>query len=181
MTSTLPLIVVEGPQDQYQHAVREVLAAGWRLIHGWETPTEAPAAPAGGVIPAVRVGTVTRPAEAAAAVAAVVAGTGVVVHGLASRSVLSALCDDLRHLGALDHRVGEARAVLDDEERRLLDALLGGSSVATAARQLYLSRRTVERRLSRLKDRFAVATPVELLAAYRTQSAAVPRAPGARG
>jgi len=67
--------------------------------------------------------------------------------------------------------------VLDDEERRLLDALAGGSSVATAARRLYLSRRTVERRLTRLKERFGVDSSVELLAAYRAQNAAVPKAP----
>ena len=164
-----PLIVVEGPDEQFRHALREVAAAGWRLLDGWARPP--------GVIAVVCAGLVTGPDDAAAAVAAVVAGAGAVIHGQGPRRVLDALCDDLRHLGALDHRVGDARVVLDDEERRLLDALAGGSSVATAARRLYLSRRTVERRLTRLKERFGVDSSVELLAAYRAQNAAVPKAP----
>lgn len=175
----IPLIVVEGPHEQFVHAIREVAAAGWEPVPGWTASAGrgATATPGAGRGVMVRTGPVTGPEEAAAAVAAVISGSGVVVHAQASRRVLNALCDDLRHLGALDHRVGDARVVLDDEERRLLDALVDGASVVTAARQLYLSRRTVERRLARLRQRFAAATPVELLAAYRAQAATVPRAP----
>jgi len=187
----IPLIVVEGSPAQFEHAVGDVRARGWTVVDGWPSQSAVPRAsrppggseragtvpPRGGV--PVFAGRVASAADAGAAVAAVVSGAGIVAHGCADPRVLGALCDDLRHLGRLDHRVGESRVVLTDEERELLDLLLDGCTVAAAADRLYLSRRSAVRRLTTLRERFEVGTSIELLAAYREQRDSVPPAPPA--
>lgn len=190
----IPLIVVEGPRAQFENAIGDVRARGWAVIEGWPSHSAGPhsagprsprpagaseragdAPPPGGV--PVFAGVVVSPADAGAAVAAVIAGAGIVAHGSADARVLGALCDDLRHLGRLDHRVGESRVVLTGEERELLDLLLDGCTVAAAADRLYLSRRSAVRRLTTLRERFGVGTSIELLAAYRERRDSVPLAP----
>lgn len=108
--------------------------------------------------------TVTDATSAAAAVLAAVAGADLVVHAVAPREVIDRLCDDLRRLGELDHRVGAGeRPTLREEERALLAQLLAGRSLGEAARALHLSRRTADRRLAAARRTLGAASTSEAL------------------
>ncbi|MGH8861231.1 MAG: hypothetical protein ACRDVG_08365 [Jatrophihabitantaceae bacterium] len=132
---------------------------GGPLVDGWDGP----APPA-----AVRVGAVTDAASAAQAVLAAVGGADLVVLATAERAVIDQLCDDLRRLGCLDHRVDpEPAAVLGADERELLARLAGGASLGEAARALHLSRRTADRRLAAARRALGAATTSEALVLAR--------------
>lgn len=133
-------IVIEGSEGAFRHAA---------------------AAAGGGTRFAVR-----DEADAQAAVLAAVSGARVIVHGQAPRELLDRLIDDLRRLGAVDHRIGEpALDPLGTDERRLLELLRDGRSLGEAARQLAISRRTADRRLSAARAALGVATTAEAVAA----------------
>jgi DNA-binding NarL/FixJ family response regulator len=101
------------------------------------------------------------------AVLAALAGAQVVVAATAQREVIDRMCDDLRRLGPLDHRItdSESEPVLSGEERALLDRLLAGDSLGEAAAAVHLSRRTADRRLASARQALGVTTTAELLAA----------------
>jgi DNA-binding NarL/FixJ family response regulator len=101
------------------------------------------------------------------AVLAALAGARVVVAATAAREVIDRMCDDLRRLGPLDHRItdNESEPVLSREERALLDRLLAGDSLGEAAAAVHLSRRTADRRLASARRALGVTTTAELLAA----------------
>ena len=109
--------------------------------------------------------TVRDEADAHAAVIAAVAGDRVIVHGLAPRELLDRLIDDLRRLGAVDHRIGEPDPdPLSPDHRELLRLLGQGRSLGEAARLLAVSRRTADRRLSAARKALGVATTAEAVA-----------------
>ena len=99
-------------------------------------------------------------------VLAALAGAQVVVAATADREVIDRMCDDLRRLGPLDHRVEEPGAGPDltGEEQALLDRLLAGDSLGAAAKALHLSRRTADRRLASARRAYGVTATAELLA-----------------
>src|SRR5690606_24936126 len=138
----IPLIVVEGAAAQWRQVIGDLSARGWEIVAG-----DAISAAPGTVIAA----SIATPADAHAAVIAAADGCGVVLHGAADREVLDRMCDDLRHLGSLDHRPDPHAVLLDDEQRAVLDALLTGASLAEAAAALHLSGRTLDRRLATLR------------------------------
>lgn len=163
-----PLVVVEGPEASVTSAVADARAAGWRVLPGWQLPD-------GPLHDLVLAGTVRDVRDARAAVLAAVAGAGIVahagggggVHG-GDRDLTDTLCDDLRRLGRLDHRLGDdAAAGLGVEERRLLVLLARGLTLGQAASRLHLSRRSVDRRLSAARVALGVATSGEAVIAYR--------------
>ncbi len=162
-----PLVVVEGTDADVDRAVTEVRDAGWQVGQGfpaypWRPPPEARVA---------RVGVVRTHEDAAAAVLAAVGGCGLVVAGRADREVLDRLCDDLRRLGPVDHRlptladtVGGGTAGADEltaEERALLVHLAEGLSLGEAAARLHVSRRTADRRLASARRRLGVDSAAE--------------------
>lgn len=149
-----PLVVTEG-DDVFAEALAELRASGRRLVDGWRDDAGEGA---------VCVGVVADERDAAAAVLAVVAGSGVLVAGRAGRDVLDRLCDDLRALGPLDHRLERSgRPALTREQRDLLEALAGGASLGQAAAALHLSRRTADRRLAAARAALGAATTAEAL------------------
>jgi DNA-binding CsgD family transcriptional regulator len=80
--------------------------------------------------------------------------------------VIDQLCDDLRRLGELDHRIGErsdAGPELSADERALLAQLIAGRSLGEAARALHLSRRTADRRLASARRALGAASTSEAL------------------
>jgi DNA-binding NarL/FixJ family response regulator len=121
--------------------------------------------------------TVTDASSAAQAVLAVLRGADVVVVAAAERDVIDQLCDDLRRLGELDHRVGDgarpSAPALSGDERELLAQLMGGASLGEAARRLHLSRRTADRRLAAARQALGAATTSEALVLAR-RSGVVP-------
>lgn len=152
-----PLVVVEGPRQAFAIALAEVRDSGWAVVDGWTAPTDTRR---------VCSGTVASAEDAAAALLAAVAGAGLVIHARAERPVIDRLCDDLRRIGRVDHRIGDvpARPTLTKEERAIVDLLLEGRSLAETARQLNLARRTADRRLASVRTKLGVETTAEALA-----------------
>jgi DNA-binding CsgD family transcriptional regulator len=78
--------------------------------------------------------------------------------------VIDQLCDDLRRLGDLDHRVGPSPVPgLSLEQRALLAQLLAGATLGQAARTLHLSRRTADRRLAAARTALGARSTAEAL------------------
>lgn len=155
-----PLIVLEACSPEVvTSAHAEVSAGGWRLVEGFVE----------GGPSTVCTGRVDGADAAQRAILVAVAGAGVIVEATAAREVLDRLCDDLRHIGALDHRVGEVADTerLSSEERALLALLLGGLSLGQAARQLNVSRRTADRRLAAARRALGVETSSEAVVVAR--------------
>ena len=101
------------------------------------------------------------------AVLAALAGAHLVVKASAPREVIDMLCEDLRRLGTLEHRVGPERQEgpeLGGAERALIERLLAGDSLGQAANALHLSRRTADRRLASARRALGAATTAEALA-----------------
>lgn len=153
-----PLVVVEASAQAFAHALREVEAAGWQIVHGWRAARGA-----------VCAGAVRHPRDAAEAVLAAVAGAGVVAHAETDRELVDRLVDDLRRFGPVDHRTAEPPQVplLTRDEQELLGLLMDGMTLGAAARQLHLSRRTADRRLASARRTLGVATTAEALVAFQ--------------
>lgn len=131
-------VVLEGPA----RADAERIAAGGQIV------------PVAGKQDAVR-----------AVLTAVQSGTDLVIDASASRNVIDRLCDDLRRLGTVEHRVEPLPAgpALSPDERALLAALLGGASLGGAASALHLSRRTADRRLAAARRALGARSTAEAL------------------
>ncbi len=152
-------IVVESGQPAVFERARADLAAvtGLTLISTFSHPAAE----------TICAGEVTGKSTAQQAVLAAVAGAHLVVAATAPREVIDMLCDDLRRLGALDHRVGDdatSGPSLAHSERALLDRLVAGDSLGEAARALHMSRRTADRRLASAKRALGAGTTAEALA-----------------
>lgn len=141
----LRFVVLErASPEAVRSAVAELRPAGEPVVSGWR-PVRGQGRP--GAV--VCVGSVHSAEDAARAVLAAVAGARLVVDADAERDVVDQMCDDLRRLGELDHRVEPAPATgLTAEQRALLARLLGGATLGEAARALHISRRTADRRLA---------------------------------
>lgn len=152
-------VVLEEHSPDAVTAVAEELAVdGAEVVRGWRKPVPG--------VQLVCVGTVRSPADAAAAVMCAVDGARLVVAADADRDVIDSLCDDLRHLGELDHRIGENEGLeLPGEHRQLLALLLGGSTLGQAAQALHISRRTADRRLAAARELLGAQTTSEAVAA----------------
>ncbi|MEQ6901997.1 hypothetical protein [Nocardioides sp. YIM 152588] len=159
---SVPLVVVEGPEAAVDDARGELASLGWR-----------------GVVEVA----VTDAASAATAVLAALEGRPVLVRAAAGRDVVDRLCDDLRRLGHLDHRVGEPAGPLTAEQHALLALMAGGASLGAAARALHLSRRSADRRLAAARAALGSASTGAALAAYRRRLGRLPAGtiPGAEG
>jgi len=149
-----PLVVVEGSARAYADAMADLRSAGWTLVPGWD-----------GRAGIVCTGVVGSMEDAAAALLAAVGGAGVLIDAQAERDVVDRLCEDLRRIGRLDHRVGEQplRVTLTREEQALVDILLDGESLGAAARRLSVARRTADRRLASVRAKLGVETTAEVL------------------
>ena len=123
-------VVIEGSTAgaAVDRVCADLKATGLRISSDWRA-----AAP--GVVCA---GVVGDDNSAEQAVLAVLAGAQLVVAATAPRDVIDRMCDDLRRLGPLDHRIDPAggRPALSDEEQALLDRLLAGDSLGQAATPL---------------------------------------------
>jgi hypothetical protein len=108
------------------------------------------------------VGTVATGTDGAHVVAAALAGADVVVDCRMDRDDADLMCDDLRRLGALDHRIIEQGVVvLDVDQRALLTRIAAGRSVGQAATATHLSRRTADRRLAAVRRALSADSTLE--------------------
>lgn len=139
-------------------AVAEISPPGAVLVRDW-----APRPHAGADV--VRAARIATPDEAALAVLAAVNGERLVLIAAAEREVIDRLCDDLRRLGTLDHRVGTpAGPQLAPDERALLAHLVGGATLGAAAKALHISRRTADRRLAAARAALGARSTAEAVA-----------------
>jgi DNA-binding CsgD family transcriptional regulator len=171
------LVVERHPADAVAALARE-LAAGTgdgaaRVVAGWRRPAPG--------VATVCVGRVENDSDAAAAVLCAVSGAALVVDAVAPRSTVDRLCDDLRHLGDLDHRADvPSGPALSGDERALLARLLGGATLGQAAHDLHISRRTADRRLAGARDRLGAQSTSEAVAAA-ARLGVPPHRPGGSG
>jgi DNA-binding NarL/FixJ family response regulator len=157
VAATSVVIEAGGAAEAVARICADFAAQGQRITTEWRG-----AAP--GV---VCTGVVSDAHDAEQAVLAVLAGGRLVVVAAADREVIDRMCDDLRRLGPLDHRVSgqSERPELSNEEWALVDQLLAGASLGDAARAAHLSRRTADRRVATARRTLGVTTTAELLAA----------------
>lgn len=161
-TEREPVAVVAEEEATASAAADEMQRSGWTLLGGWSLP----------VVPwdvterrIVCSGEVSGPEDVSDAVLAAVRGARLVVLLHADPPVASVLLDDLRRLGPVEHRQavsGPARQ-LDGDQRRLLELLAEGVAIGEAAEQLFLSRRTAERRLAGARRALGVRTTSEAI------------------
>jgi DNA-binding CsgD family transcriptional regulator len=152
------VVVEEGDTAAVDAATADLTAGGATVLPGWQVTA--------GSAATVCVGRVTNVDDAARAVLAAVRGADLVVAAAAPREVIDQLCDDLRRLGEVDHRVGgPAAPTLTGEQRDLLARLLAGATLGDAARALHISRRTADRRLAAARTALGARTTAEALRA----------------
>jgi DNA-binding NarL/FixJ family response regulator len=139
-------------------AAAELAAGGADVVHAPE--------PVRGGEDTVIVSRVTCLEDAARAVLAAVRGARLVIDAAAPREVIDRLCDDLRRIADVDHRIGPAaRPALSAEQRALVAHLLAGATLGQAARELHLSRRTADRRLAAIRSTLGASSTAEALRA----------------
>lgn len=107
-----------------------------------------------------------------AALVAAARGAGVVVLAPPDERMLARLVDDLGRLGPVRLLDGDGDGDVVDvpltlDQRRLLDLLARGVSIAEAARLLNLSRRTAHRRLGEARAALGAASTAEAVALSR--------------
>jgi DNA-directed RNA polymerase specialized sigma24 family protein len=150
-------------------ATADIARAAARELAGSEGTVVADWRPRADGRPVVCLGRVETADDASRAVLAAVAGADLVVDAHAPRDVVDQLCDDLRSIGEVSHRVEHASGPsLSPEQRALLAHLLAGASLGEAARALHISRRTADRRLAAARAALgADTTPSALRIAAR--------------
>ena len=104
-------------------------------------------------------------------------GAGLVAFVHCDRETTDRLLDDLRRLGRVEHitAVDLPAPTLTRQQRALIELLADGLTLAEAAWQLGLSRRTADRRLAAAREVLAVRTTAEAIIAARTKSGAIER------
>jgi DNA-binding CsgD family transcriptional regulator len=149
-------------QEVLDRACAELAAAGIPVVHGFDQ------ARAGSTC----AGPVSDERSAERAVLAALAGAHLVVVATAPRELVDMLCEDLRRLGTLDHRLGDTAeqiAAVGPAELAILERLLAGDTLGRAAAALHLSRRTADRRLATARRSLGASSTAEALAtAVRT-------------
>lgn len=163
----LPYIVVEAGPDVVADARAELGSLGWDVVDDLGDGRRP-----GGQVLAL---TVSDADEAAVALFTALEGVGLIVDACAERPVIDRLCDDLRRLGHLEHRVAAGGPLLTGDERALLDLLADGSTLGAAAATLHLSRRSADRRLAAARTKLGAETTGQAIAAYRRRLDRLPR------
>ena len=157
--ATPPLIVTD--DERVAAVVAESFAA-----RGWEVVTEFGASSARPH--RIHVGAVRSESDARHALRLASRGAGLVVIAdpAADAVVVAELLDDLSRLAPVEERrlADDPLVALEPEERELLGLLAAGTGLAEAARRLYVSPRSLDRRLSRLRAKLGVRTTAEALA-----------------
>jgi DNA-binding CsgD family transcriptional regulator len=161
-----PRLVLDGPAELAE-AVRELGAGGWRVHHGFAIPDDPwELAPSRVVL----AGEVADGVDAQAALLGAVRGAGLAVR-LADRDApwAAPFLADLARLAGPEEPAARESGPLTPEQRQILDLLADGASIAQAARQLFLSLRTANRRVAAARDALGVTSTREAVLAYARQ------------
>ena len=143
-------------------ALDELRLDGWQLHRGFVLPDE-PWELAGSRL--VLTGALDSEADARAALLGAVRGAGLAVQLDRTRPWAAAFLADLAKLD--DPAPVPATAdPLTTEQRQILDLLAGGASIAQAARRLFVSLRTANRRLAAARAALGVTTTRAAVLAY---------------
>lgn len=165
---TLPFVVVEAGPAALADARADLRAVGWQVVDGLDEGRRD-----GGLVLELPV---SDEDGAAVALFTAIEGVGLLVDASpAERPVVDRLCDDLRRLGHLDHRVGGSGPLLQPEERAVMDLLAAGSTLGAAAEALHLSRRSADRRLASARAKLGASATGAAIAAYRRRLERLPR------
>jgi len=160
---TPPRLVLDAGADLAVTA-RDLGAAGWRVHRGFAVPDNPWDLAASRLVLA---GDVVGEADAQAALLAAVRGAGLAVRLDRGRPWAAAFLADLARLDAEPVGTeGTTAGPLTPEQRQILDLLAGGASIAQAARQLFLSLRTANRRVATARDALGVTSTREAVLAY---------------
>jgi DNA-binding NarL/FixJ family response regulator len=158
-----PRIVLPADGDLVA-AAQELGRRGWRVHRGFALPAEPWDVRA---LRVVVVGPVPDQAAAQAALLCALRGAGLVVALRRDAAWAPPFLADLARLGPDEPYRPEPDAGLSDEQRALLDLLAEGHSIAQAARRIFLSLRTANRRVAEARAVLGVATTREAVLAYK--------------
>jgi len=144
-------------------AVADALAAmeeaGVSIVRGWQLPDEPWDLTRRQIACAGRIAT---RADLEDALLAAARGAALVVEGPVPAELFAPLVEDLRRLGDVEHRCSSG---LDAQQRRILRLLGEGLSIREVADQLFISRRTADRRLAAARAELGVGTNNEAVVA----------------
>lgn len=156
----VPLILIRGTEDVVHEVGAELRRTGWVVREGWQLPGDA-----WELKRLVCIGMVRDSDDARAVLLAAAHGAGLVAGLDAESAVVESLYEDLRRLGSVELRAasggGDGLPDLDPEQLRILELLNDGSSLDEIAAELSYSRRTVSRRLARLRETLGVSRNAE--------------------
>ena len=167
MTMRERQLIVASSSAVMETCVERLERSGAAIRRGWEREPEAPPDPAR----LVCVGRVKTSRDAKAALLAVLGGAGIVAVLPDDTALSASFFEDLRRLGQVEvaEEPGQTQLDrLDEQQRRLLNLLAEGFSVAAAARRLYLSRRTADRRLAAARAALGVRSNAEAVVLARS-------------
>ena len=153
---TTPFVVVEAGPLALADARGELASRGWAEV------TEM---------------TVEDEPGAEAAVLQAMADRALLIDARAPRPVLDRMCEDLRKLGWLDHRVHLRGDELSEDQHALLNLLRSGHDLGDTLDHLHLSRRSVDRRLAAARTTLKATTTLATVAAYQRRLDRLPRPP----
>jgi DNA-binding NarL/FixJ family response regulator len=156
-----PLIIVEEQCDGLERVLSGLASEGWVVWHGWKLPVNPWNAEHARI---VCTGRVVSEDDAAYALLAAARGAGVLVS-IEHSDLLERFYEDLSRLGRVEivrpSEPDERIARLTPEQARLLELLSEGRSLGQAASELYISRRTADRRLASARACLGVRTTAE--------------------
>ena len=163
---TAPLMVVP-PGVEVEATARRLRESGHRVQLGFVLPSDPFDLSHEHLLCA---GVVDGEAAAVAAVVAAVRQAGLVVSVQWPADEAAIFLEDLARIGPVltsPATTAPQAPALSPEQRQLIDLLAAGASVADAARQLYLSVRTTERRIGEIRRVLGVRTTAEAIVAVR--------------
>jgi DNA-binding NarL/FixJ family response regulator len=157
------LVVVEEDESLFERAIQELERSGRTCLSGW--PLDA--TPGGNAV--AFAGQIRSRGDAEAALLAAVRGASIValVNALDDHPTF---IDELNRIARVDIRtVHDAAALLDDDERELLRLIRSGATVPDAARELHLSVRTAQRRLTSARGALGARSTAEAVTIARSR------------
>lgn len=158
-----PPRIVLPPDGDLAGAAADLARHGWRVHRGFALPAEPWDVRTLRVVVA---GAVPDQAAAQAVLLCAVRGAGLVVALHFDAPWAAPFLADLARLGPDEPPRPEPDVRLTDEQQALLDLLADGHSIAQAARRLFLSLRTANRRVAEARAVLGVATTREAVLAY---------------